>query len=159
MHRSEVPNDQFVEEEEGPSRGHPKRERWGDRSALGRCVPVLDRLRSCYPSQMAMNYLRELLYRPKRSDKSLMARFYFADLNLNAVAQELDSFDGRKDPERCTCLVNKLRSCQDKLLSICNKMLEKVEPGLVARSREFRAKFPGGEQWHCLSFNGGNART
>lgn len=43
-----------------------------------------------------MNYIRELLYRPKRSDKSLLARFYFADLNLNAVAAELDSFDGRK---------------------------------------------------------------
>ena len=75
-----------------------------------------------------MNYLRELLYRPKRSDKSLIARFYFADLNLNAVAAELDSFDGRKDPERCSCLVNKLRSCQDKLLGICNKMLEEIEP-------------------------------
>ena len=90
-----------------------------------------------------MNYLRELLYRPKRSDKSLIARFYFADLNLNAVAAELDSFDGRKDPERCSCLVNKLRSCQDKLLGICNKMLEEIEPGVAGGSREFRAKFPG----------------
>lgn len=26
-----------------------------------------------------MNYLREFLYRPKRTDRSLMARFYFAD--------------------------------------------------------------------------------
>lgn len=90
-----------------------------------------------------MNYIRELLYRPKRSDKSLMARFYFSDLNLNAVAAELDSFDGRKDPDRCSQLVNKLRSCQDKLLHICYKMLEEMEPGLPARSREFRAKFPG----------------
>ena len=93
-----------------------------------------------------MNYLRELLYRPKRSDKSLIARFYFADLNLNAVAAELDSFDGRKDPERCSCLVNKLRSCQDKLLGICNKMLEEIEPGVAGGSREFRAKFPGRNQ-------------
>ena len=57
--------------------------------------------------------------------------------------QELDSFDGRKDPERCASLVNKLRSCQDKLLSICNKMLEEVEPGYSSRLREHRAKFPG----------------
>ncbi len=101
---------------------------------------------------MAMNYLRELLYRPKRSDKSLMARFYFADLALNAVAQELDSFDGRKDPERCTCLVNRLRSCQDKLLGICNRMLEHIEPGGLQRSREFRAKFPGRTMilFYCL---------
>lgn len=99
-----------------------------------------------------MNYFRELLYRPKRTDKSLMARFYFADLNLNAVAAELDSFDGRKDPERCSCLVNKLRSCQDKLLGICNKMLEEIDPGLNARSREFRAKFPGNHTNGVKSF-------
>ena len=90
-----------------------------------------------------MNYLREFLYRPKRSDRSLMARFFYADENLTAVAQELDSFDGSKDPERCASLVNKLRSCQDKLLSICNKMLEEVEPGYSGRLREHRAKFPG----------------
>ena len=34
-----------------------------------------------------MNYLREFLYRPKRSDTSLMARFFRADENLTAVAQ------------------------------------------------------------------------
>ena len=90
-----------------------------------------------------MNIIREFFYRPKRSDKSLLARFYFADLNLNTVASELDSFDGRKDPDRCSCLVNKLRSCQDKLLSICNKMLEEIEPGLAPQQREFRVKFPG----------------
>jgi len=59
-----------------------------------------------------MNYLREFLYRPKRSDRSLIARFFHADEALTAVASELDSFDGRKDPERCASLVNKLRSCQ-----------------------------------------------
>ena len=90
-----------------------------------------------------MNYLREFLYRPKRNDRSLMARFFFADEALTVVASELDSFDGRKDPERCASLVNKLRSCQDKLLSICNKMLEEVEPGFSSRLREHRAKFPG----------------
>ena len=31
------------------------------------------------------------------------------------VASELDSFDGRKDPERCNALVNQLRVCQDKV--------------------------------------------
>ena len=98
-----------------------------------------------------MNYLREFLYRPKRSDTSLMARFFRADENLTAVAQELDSFDGRKDPERCASLVNKLRSCQDKLLSICNKMLEEVEPGYSSRLREHRAKFPGKTFFAILS--------
>ena len=37
------------------------------------------------------------------------------------MAAELDSFDGRKDPERCAALVSRLRSCQDKLLNICNR--------------------------------------
>lgn len=89
-----------------------------------------------------MNYIREFLYRPKRSDRSNMARFFYADENLTAVAAELDSFDGRKDPERCACLVNRLRSCQDKLINICNRMLEELEPGTIKRSREFRAKYP-----------------
>ena len=38
------------------------------------------------------------------------------DEELNMVATELDSFDGRKDPERCTALVNQLRMSQDKVL-------------------------------------------
>ena len=72
-----------------------------------------------------------------------VTRFFYADENLTAVAAELDSFDGRKDPERCACLVNRLRSCQDKLINICNRMLEELEPGSIKRSREFRAKYPG----------------
>lgn len=41
-----------------------------------------------------------------------------ADEELNAVATELDSFDGRKDPERCATLVYQLRQCQDKVLLV-----------------------------------------
>lgn len=52
---------------------------------------------------------------PQKDDRSLMAQFYFADEELNLVAGELDSFDGRKDPERCTALVNQLRHCQDRV--------------------------------------------
>ena len=36
--------------------------------------------------KIIMNYLREFLYRPKRNDRSLMARFFFADEALTAVA-------------------------------------------------------------------------
>ena len=50
----------------------------------------------------------------------------YADDNLNRVAAELDSFDGRKDPERCAALVSRLRSCQDKLLNICNRLVSKM---------------------------------
>ena len=48
-------------------------------------------------------------------DKSLLARFYHADRGLTAVANELDSFDGRSEPERCSRLVSKLRQEQVRL--------------------------------------------
>lgn len=45
-------------------------------------------------------------------DKSILARFYYADKALTAVASELDSFDGRAEPERCSRLVGRLRQGQ-----------------------------------------------
>lgn len=50
-------------------------------------------------------------------DKSLLARFYHADRGLTAVANELDSFDGRSEPERCSRLVSKLRQEQVNFLN------------------------------------------
>jgi hypothetical protein len=41
---------------------------------------------------------------------NIILQFYYADEELNLIASELDSFDGRKDPIRCTNLVNQLRS-------------------------------------------------
>ena len=55
------------------------------------------------------------LFLLQRTDQSLLAQFFYADEDLNAIASELDTFDGRKDPERCTTLVNHLRQCQDKV--------------------------------------------
>jgi len=48
----------------------------------------------------------------QKTDPQLLAQFYYADDELNQVAAELDSLDGRKDPQRCTLLVNQFRSCQ-----------------------------------------------
>lgn len=48
----------------------------------------------------------------QRSDPQLLAQFYYADEELNQVAAELDSLDGRKEPQRCTLLVSQFRSCQ-----------------------------------------------
>lgn len=45
-------------------------------------------------------------------DKSILARFYYADKALTSVASELDSFDGRAEPERCSRLVGRLRQGQ-----------------------------------------------
>lgn len=60
-----------------------------------------------------VNKLKKSIYFPlKADDKSLLARFYHADRALSAVANELDSFDGRSEPERCSRLVSKLRQEQ-----------------------------------------------
>lgn len=88
-----------------------------------------------------MNSFRKWLYKPKKHDNSLLAQFYYADEELNAVATELDSFDGRKDPERCATLVYQLRQCQDKVLTICSQLMDEVMPSDRA-CRDFRSKFP-----------------
>nr|CAD7201560.1 unnamed protein product [Timema douglasi] len=75
------------------------------------------------------------------NDTSLLAQFFYADEALNMVAAELDSFDGRKDPERCTSLVNHLRQCQDKVLTICSNIMDEIIPEDRA-NRDFRVKFP-----------------
>lgn len=77
----------------------------------------------------------------QRDDKSLLAQFFYADEDLNMVANELDSFDGRKDPERCTSLVNQLRQSQDKVLTITNAIMD-VLIGDERANRDFRVKFP-----------------
>ncbi|CAG5136003.1 unnamed protein product, partial [Candidula unifasciata] len=88
-----------------------------------------------------MNSLRRWLYRPKRTDSSLLAQFYFADEDLNQVAAELDSFEGRKDPERCTALVNQLRACQARVLNVVSQIMDEQVKDFRA-SRDFRVKFP-----------------
>nr|CAH7768037.1 unnamed protein product [Callosobruchus chinensis] len=88
-----------------------------------------------------MDSIRKWLYKPKKDDTSLLAQFFHADENLNAVASELDSFDGRKDPERCTLLVNRLRQAQDRVLTITNAIMD-VLIGDERANRDFRVKFP-----------------
>ncbi|XP_003427880.1 lateral signaling target protein 2 homolog isoform X2 [Nasonia vitripennis] len=88
-----------------------------------------------------MDSIRKWFYRPKREDRSLLAQFFYADESLNGVACELDSFDGRQEPERCTSLVNQLRHCQDKVLTICNQIMDELIPDARA-NRDFRVKFP-----------------
>lgn len=77
----------------------------------------------------------------QKDDRSLLAQFFFADEALNMITNELDSFDGRKDPERCTSLVNQLRQCQDKVLTITSAIMD-VLIGDERANRDFRVKFP-----------------
>ncbi|KAK2843356.1 hypothetical protein Q7C36_011571 [Tachysurus vachellii] len=88
-----------------------------------------------------MNRFRKWLYKPKRTDPQLLAQFYYADEELNQVASELDSLDGRKDPQRCTLLVNQFRSCQDNVLNIINQIMDECIPEDRA-NRDFCVKFP-----------------
>ncbi|KAF8355625.1 lst-2 [Pristionchus pacificus] len=70
-------------------------------------------------------------------------QFFYADESLNDIASELDSFDGRRDPERCNVLVNKLRVAQDRVLHIISEMLVALYPRDSDRAcRDFRVKFP-----------------
>ncbi|XP_044022477.1 lateral signaling target protein 2 homolog isoform X3 [Siniperca chuatsi] len=88
-----------------------------------------------------MNRFRKWLYKPKRTDPQLLAQFYYADEELNQVATELDGLDGRKDPQRCTLLVNQFRSCQDNVLNIINQIMDECIPSDRA-NRDFCVKFP-----------------
>ncbi|XP_032523208.2 lateral signaling target protein 2 homolog [Danaus plexippus] len=88
-----------------------------------------------------MESLRKWFYKPKRDDGSLLAQFFFADDALNMIAAELDSFDGRKDPERCSTLVNQLRHAQDRVLNITSQIMDQVL-GDERVARGFRVKFP-----------------
>ncbi|XP_034128163.1 lateral signaling target protein 2 homolog isoform X2 [Drosophila guanche] len=88
-----------------------------------------------------MDTFRKWLNKPKADDKSLLARFFHADRSLTAVASELDSFDGRAEPDRCSRLVSRLRQNQDKVLSITNLIMEELL-GEDRDPRAFRAKFP-----------------
>lgn len=108
-----------------------------------------------------MDSLRKWLNKPKADDKSLLARFYHADRALSQVANELDSFDGRSEPERCSRLVSKLRQEQDRVLGIINQIMDELLADDRA-CRAFRAKFPeevlqeslAGQLWfgaECLS--------
>ncbi|CAG9540343.1 unnamed protein product [Cercopithifilaria johnstoni] len=85
----------------------------------------------------------KLVNKPRVDDWNPLAKFYYADEALNAVASELDSFDGRRDPERCSQLVNKLRQAQDRLLHIISEMIQQVFPRESDRAcRDYRVKFP-----------------
>uniref|UniRef100_A0A8C2ZEP3 Lateral signaling target protein 2 homolog n=1 Tax=Cyclopterus lumpus TaxID=8103 RepID=A0A8C2ZEP3_CYCLU len=82
------------------------------------------------------------MYRGWRmTDPQLLAQFYYADEELNQVATELDGLDGRKDPQRCTLLVNQFRSCQDSVLNIINQIMDECIPNDRA-NRDFCVKFP-----------------
>lgn len=67
-------------------------------------------------------------------------RLFDADTELKAISRELDSFDGKKDPIRCNLLVNRLRTSQDKVISLLFQLMD--ECNCERASRDYRMKFP-----------------
>ena len=57
------------------------------------------------------------------------------------MTSELDSFDGRKEPERCALLVSRLRQKQDGVLQVIEGIMAEVVSENRA-PREYRTKFP-----------------
>ena len=78
----------------------------------------------------------------QKDDPSPLAQFYYAEEELARVLNELDSFDGRKEPERCATLVAKLRVCQDKTLTFIMQIMDENLQSGDRASRDFRLKFP-----------------
>uniref|UniRef100_A0A1I7TIE6 FYVE-type domain-containing protein n=2 Tax=Caenorhabditis tropicalis TaxID=1561998 RepID=A0A1I7TIE6_9PELO len=114
-------------------------------------------------SDIVMQSFRKIWNKPRPDDWMPLARFYYADSALNDIASELDSFDGRRDPDRCNALVTRLRVAQDRVLHIITEMLIHLYPREQDRAcRDFRVKFPDeilhdtlpGQLWfgaECLS--------
>ncbi|CAI5455922.1 unnamed protein product [Caenorhabditis angaria] len=90
-----------------------------------------------------MQSFRKIWNKPRPDDWMPLSRFYYADAALNDIASELDSFDGRRDPDRCNALVTRLRVAQDRVLHIITEMLIQLYPRELDRAcRDFRVKFP-----------------
>ncbi|OZC12811.1 hypothetical protein X798_00445 [Onchocerca flexuosa] len=91
-----------------------------------------------------MQSLRKLVNKPRVDDWNPLAKFYYADEALNAVANELDSFDGRRDPERCSHPeVKDFSRNVFALVFITAEMIQQVFPRESDRAcRDYRVKFP-----------------
>ena len=77
------------------------------------------------------------------TDKYLVAdmyQFYYANEDLNYISSELDTFDGRKDTDRCSALVNSLKLAQDRVITLIFRIMDEI--GCARASREYRLKFP-----------------
>lgn len=69
-----------------------------------------------------------------------MYQFYYANEDLNYISSELDTFDGRKDTDRCSALVNNLKLAQDRVITLIFRIMDEI--GCERATREYRLKFP-----------------
>ena len=89
-----------------------------------------------------MHALRKWVKKPNKTDTRLLAQFYYADEELIRVTHELDSFDGRSEPERCSQLIADLKLAQEKVIGLIEEIKNVIAPGCDDTTREFRVKFP-----------------
>jgi len=85
--------------------------------------------------------LRSIFFRPKKSDYPL-ARFFYADLELRRITNDLDSFDGNKEPQRCQKLIEKLRKTQQRVMEVLWTIVRTCVLEETRASRQYRDKFP-----------------
>lgn len=69
-----------------------------------------------------------------------MYSYYYANEELNYISSELDTFDGRKDTDRCSALVNSLKLAQDRVITLIFRIMDEI--GCERATREYRLKFP-----------------
>ncbi|OTF77276.1 hypothetical protein BLA29_002187 [Euroglyphus maynei] len=94
-----------------------------------------------YKSRIRKHQIQTATIQP--NDKlliTLMYQFYQANEELNYTSSELDTFDGRKDTDRCSALVNSLKKTQDRVISLIFSIMDEI--GCERASREYRLKFP-----------------
>ncbi|KAL5249558.1 hypothetical protein ACHWQZ_G018432 [Mnemiopsis leidyi] len=85
--------------------------------------------------------LRSIFFRPKKSDYPL-ARFFYADLELKRITNDLDSFDGNKEPQRCQKLIDRLRKTQQRVMEVVWTIVRTCVLEETRASRQYRDKFP-----------------
>lgn len=85
--------------------------------------------------------LRSIFFRPKKSDYPL-AKFFYADLELRRITQDLDSFDGSKEPVRCQKLIERLRKTQQRVMEVLWVIVRSAVLEETRASRQYRDKFP-----------------
>lgn len=103
-----------------------------------------------YSSNLEQSSSQQLTFDVANGAKTIL-QFYYSDDELNMIASELESFDGRRDPLRCTELVSKLRIAQDKVMQLLFQLMD--EWNCNRAPRDYRLKFPEGICIYIYAFH------
>ncbi|XP_072257125.1 lateral signaling target protein 2 homolog isoform X1 [Pyxicephalus adspersus] len=90
---------------------------------------------------MLPSLVRRWLHRPKKSDPRPLAKFFYIDEEVNAIVNELQCLDVRKDPQNYLVLLSQLHNSQERMLTLLEQILEQCVP-TKRRQRDYHLKFP-----------------